>query len=201
MLPKSAQTADLLEVSDARAIRALAHPVRLTILERLHDDATVNATECARVTGESPQACSYHLRALAKWGFVRRAEADDGRETRWGAAARGFRFRSPERASAELDAAASVLRSYVVERDERALDAYFAGERDVDREWVDASFFASATAHVTAEELTEAEHEIQRLLAKYRRPPAERPAGSRRVHFIARAFPRLDEERKETEDE
>jgi hypothetical protein len=153
------------------------------------------------LTGESPQTCSYHLRALARWGFVRRVEAEDGRESRWAAAARGFRFRSPERSSAELDTAANVLRSYVVERDERALDAFFARQRDVEREWVDASFFTSATADVTVEELTEAEHEIQQLLARYRRPPAERPAGSRRVHFIARAFPRLDEERKETNDE
>src|SRR3954451_6663546 len=68
---------------DPRAMRALAHPARLAILERLSTDGPSTATECAEVTGQSPSACSYHLRALAKWGLVEETEGDDRRERRW----------------------------------------------------------------------------------------------------------------------
>jgi DNA-binding transcriptional ArsR family regulator len=64
-------------------MRALAHPARLAILELLHAAGTANATDCARELETSPQAASYHLRMLARCGFVRRAESVDGRENRW----------------------------------------------------------------------------------------------------------------------
>ncbi len=59
-----------LEISDPRALRALAHPARLAILQHLVLDGPATATECAEVAGLSPSACSYHLRALARYGFV-----------------------------------------------------------------------------------------------------------------------------------
>ena len=59
---------------DARAIRALAHPARLAVMDALTGRATITATEAAEVAGLSPSAMSYHLRALAKWGIVREAE-------------------------------------------------------------------------------------------------------------------------------
>ena len=59
-----------LEISDPRALRALAHPARLSILQHLVLDGPATATECAEVAGLSPSACSYHLRALARYGFV-----------------------------------------------------------------------------------------------------------------------------------
>ncbi len=40
--------------------------------------ATV-ATECAQVAGLSPSACSYHLRTLARYGFVEEDRASRGR--------------------------------------------------------------------------------------------------------------------------
>src|SRR5215472_4220467 len=73
---------DQLEVTDPRAMRALAHPVRLDILSALAKGPKT-ATECAEAVGESPQSCSYHLRTLAKYGFVERAEATNGKERPW----------------------------------------------------------------------------------------------------------------------
>src|SRR3954469_4067860 len=74
---------DLPALRDPRALRALAHPARLAILERLSSDGPATATECADVTGQSPSACSYHLRALARWGLVAESEGRDRRERRW----------------------------------------------------------------------------------------------------------------------
>src|SRR4051794_27405311 len=82
-------------VHDPRAMRALAHPARLAILEQLASQGPATATECAETAGVSPSACSYHLRALARWGLVTETEGTDRRERRWRAEGRSvFRARS-----------------------------------------------------------------------------------------------------------
>ena len=57
-------------LSDPRAMRALAHPPRLDLLELLFAEGPLTASECAARVGDSPASCSYHLRQLARWGFV-----------------------------------------------------------------------------------------------------------------------------------
>jgi hypothetical protein len=57
-------------LTDPGAVRALAHPGRYAILERLQLEGPATATECAQVAGLTPSACSYHLRLLARHGFV-----------------------------------------------------------------------------------------------------------------------------------
>ena len=65
-------------ITDARAIRALAHDARQRVIEVLYGEQRPRtATELAALTGLSPSAMSYHLRALEKWGVVERS-ADDG---------------------------------------------------------------------------------------------------------------------------
>ncbi|MGM0928465.1 MAG: ArsR/SmtB family transcription factor [Actinomycetota bacterium] len=83
------EAGDRVNISDARAIRALAHNVRLKVIEELFDtQQPATATELAQRHGLTPSAMSYHLRALEKWGFVKRcANQGDGRERHWQAAA------------------------------------------------------------------------------------------------------------------
>ena len=95
-------------------MRALAHPTRLALLDHLHAVDQATATECAAVVGDSPSSCSYHLRALAKWGFVEEAEGGAGRERPWRATAARIEF-----ASDGLEAA--VLRDELVARQQQRL--------------------------------------------------------------------------------
>jgi DNA-binding transcriptional ArsR family regulator len=177
-------------------MRALAHPARLAILEHLHANGSANATECAREVGGTPQAASYHLRALAKWGLIREAESDDGRESRWELAARSIRFASGDDSPA-FRAAARALGRRVFERDERLIDAYLAAEHDEPREWRAAATFASASVHVTVAELEEIAERLHAVMKEYERPnEAERPEGARRVHVVFRAVPRVEPKRK-----
>src|ERR687885_2295541 len=81
-----------LRLEDPRAMRALAHPTRLALLDHLHSIEQATATECAAVIGESPSALSYHLRALARWGFVEEGEGGVGRERPWRATAARIAF-------------------------------------------------------------------------------------------------------------
>lgn len=69
--------------SDAAALKALTHPLRIRLLGLLRMEGPSTATELAALTGESSASTSYHLRVLAKYAFVAEAEQRDGRERRW----------------------------------------------------------------------------------------------------------------------
>src|SRR5277367_4437548 len=73
------------ELTDPRMMRALAHQARIAIWMHLGMHGPATATECAQIAGLSPSACSYHLRTLARYGFVEegRASSTDGRERPW----------------------------------------------------------------------------------------------------------------------
>jgi DNA-binding transcriptional ArsR family regulator len=75
-------------ITDPLAIRALAHKVRLEVIDEFFSSKRAHtATELAGRFGLTPSAMSYHLRALEKWGYVVRVESSgDGRERYWRAA-------------------------------------------------------------------------------------------------------------------
>src|SRR6266545_3117071 len=55
---------------ETQALHALAHPLRVRILEQLREPAS--AAEVARRLNESRQNLNYHLKELARGGFARR---------------------------------------------------------------------------------------------------------------------------------
>jgi DNA-binding transcriptional ArsR family regulator len=70
--------------TDPTTLRALAHPVRLKLLEVLTGQGPLTATEAAERVGDSPSNCSWHLRQLARHGFVTEAEeGGTGRRRPW----------------------------------------------------------------------------------------------------------------------
>jgi DNA-binding transcriptional ArsR family regulator len=117
------------EITDPKAIRALAHAARLEVISELYStQVSRTATELAAQTGLTPSAMSYHLRALQKWGIVEpAATAGDARERRWRAAGTDFTINSgggvasPEFAvlDLELDAFRRRVDAYAKVRDER----------------------------------------------------------------------------------
>src|ERR1044072_1335256 len=70
-------------ITDPKALRAMAHPLRWQLLEILAGEGTATATQCAQETGESVANCSYHLNLLAKYDYVEKAEGGQGREKPW----------------------------------------------------------------------------------------------------------------------
>ncbi|WP_371603765.1 helix-turn-helix domain-containing protein [Streptomyces sp. NBC_01220] len=73
-----------MRISDPKAIRALAHPLRLDLLELLTAAGPATAAHCGRVLEVSQASCSFHLRQLAKYGFVEDAgPGRDRRERAW----------------------------------------------------------------------------------------------------------------------
>ncbi|MDN5770735.1 MAG: helix-turn-helix domain-containing protein [Microlunatus sp.] len=57
----------VVKINDPRALRALAHEARQRVIEVLYAEQHARtATELAQMTGLTPSAMSYHLRALEK---------------------------------------------------------------------------------------------------------------------------------------
>jgi DNA-binding transcriptional ArsR family regulator len=136
-----------LELRDARAMRALAHPLRIDLL-RVLGGAPKTATECAEATGESPQSCSYHLRTLAKYGFVEPAKAPNGKERPWRKVKSGVSW------SADVDAdAARALSTTFLAHDFRLLQRYVAEPDDA---WPEPMYtqLTLRLSYAEAEELT-----------------------------------------------
>jgi DNA-binding transcriptional ArsR family regulator len=71
------------QVTDVRALRALAHPLRSRLLGQLRLHGPATASGLGRAVGESSGATSYHLRQLAAYGFVEEVEGQGTARERW----------------------------------------------------------------------------------------------------------------------
>ncbi|MET8961507.1 helix-turn-helix domain-containing protein [Streptomyces sp. NPDC004074] len=179
-----------IEITDPKAMRALAHPVRLALLERLQRYGPATATQLSPHVGATPSVTSWHLRHLAGFGLVRDAAAGgDRRERRWEAVARGSRVEVPE--GEEGQSAAHALSRQM-----------FAGAADLPHRWLSETEpeleprwrriagLANTRVVVTAEELAAIEDAMEAVLAPYVvRDPAQRPDGSRDVRLLRYVLP------------
>jgi DNA-binding transcriptional ArsR family regulator len=148
-------------------MRALAHPTRLALLDHLHAVGRATATECAEFVSESPSSCSYHLRALAKWGFVEEADGGAGRERPWRATAARIEFPSdgPE---------ATVLRDELVGRSQQRVRDALRHEHELPARFRRAAQTSSATLELTPAELEELGERFEALLDDLRSRPRRR---------------------------
>ena len=83
MPPDEAPLESAVQVTDVRALRALAHPLRTRLLAHLRLNGPATASRLGRAVGESSGATSYHLRQLATYGFVEEVEGRGSARERW----------------------------------------------------------------------------------------------------------------------
>src|SRR5215813_9030667 len=102
-------------LTDPRALRAYAHPVRMRLIGLLRTEGPLTATRAADLIGESSGTCSFHLRQLAKYGLVEEAEGGTGREKPWRATTTSTAWDTPGDDTPEMAAAASLLSTVVAE--------------------------------------------------------------------------------------
>jgi DNA-binding transcriptional ArsR family regulator len=181
-------------LEDPRAMRALAHPVRLAILDFLRTAGAATATQCAEAVGESPSACSYHLRTLAKWGFVAEAEGDDRRERPWKHVSRRFAWSSETATTPDQLSAGRAILDATLARDNRIVATFLEHEERVATPWRETATFIGATLYMTPEEITELTQQVQRLIEPYTRDqPDQRPDGAGSVRVVFRTVPLIRE--------
>ncbi|WP_033281567.1 ArsR/SmtB family transcription factor [Streptomyces sp. NRRL F-525] len=178
------------EISDPKAMRALAHPVRLAILERLQRHGPATASRLSPHVGATPSVTSWHLRHLAGFGLVRDVEGGtDRRERRWAAVARGFRFEAPE--DEEGRSAARVLSGELfAQAADLPLRWLTDTEPELEPEWTRLAGANNTRIVVTAEELAALQDAFEELIAPYVvRKSDPRPPDGRGVRLLMYALP------------
>lgn len=194
-LPVPGTPGNPVRLTDPRMMRGLAHPARIAILEHLVLDGPMTATQCADLVGLSPSACSYHLRALARYGFAEEdpQSAADGRHRPWRAKFLALSFGEGSGEPAAVRAAGRLLRRSVAAHHERARQRYYERQEAYPDAWQSASGTTYDYVHVTPAELEALRSEVARLVGRYRRlDPAERPEGAGRVDASLEFLPAFD---------
>jgi len=93
-------------------MRALAHPMRVALLEALSREGSLTATQAGDLLGESPANCSFHLRTLAEHGFVEEAPGGSGRQRPWRRVGLRTSFRLDNEEAAAVVAAQTLSRQF-----------------------------------------------------------------------------------------
>ncbi len=150
-----------MEISDPKAIRALAHPLRLDLLDLLVATGPATAAQCGRILGVSQASCSFHLRQLAKYGFVADAEpGSDRRERLW-------RMPDPRIRLPGRDAVTRQFQQVVVERAMQEILDYGSRADQDNPEWQGTGGLIGGVALVSAPEAAEIKAKWKELLEPY----------------------------------
>jgi DNA-binding transcriptional ArsR family regulator len=178
-------------LDDPVALRALAHPLRGNLLAALRFDGPATASMLGRRFGESSGSTSYHLRILARHGFVEDDPDRDGGRERWWRAAHETTTFFPadfmDRERGERESVRALLKR--VARDHaRWLDAWLD---DMDRwpvEWVDATTGVDRLIRLKPEQLKQLSRELEELVERYVALESD-DEDAERVIVIAHTFP------------
>ena len=188
--PLAAPRANVRELTDARAMRALAHPVRLALLDALTIQGPLTATEAAEAIGESPTTCSFHFRQLAKYGFVEEAGRGAGRRRPWRLAQVGLHFTDVHE-DAGTATAAGALAGVMREGHMRRMRAAMEARTRQPRQWQQVTGSSQFLLHVTPQELAQLDQEVTEVLTRHRdriADPARRPGGAEPVEVLLFAY-------------
>ena len=179
---RSPEPATPLRFQNPRAIRALAHPARLAIIDALAAGDELTATQCAELTGLSPSATAYHLKFLERHGLAETAPPrPDRRERPWRAPGRRIQVDLDTSTPAGASASAAVGAAYFDTT--RAIAVEFTeGSPAEPAQWRDAAALSNVDLWLTAEEFQRVAGELEAVLEPYR--GRGRPAGGRRVRVM-----------------
>jgi predicted transcriptional regulator len=196
--PAAAPPADFphLEVRDPKMMRALAHPLRMALIEAIGqaENRTLTATEASELLGESPANCAFHLRTLAKYGFIEEAGGGRGRERPWRMKYRGLGLTPPWQDTETKIAVHAVASVW--------FDRWLARARDrllrmvgYPPAWQEGTLASQMDLYLTAAEAKSLGDAVDGLVTPYlarRDDPSLRPAGSAHYEVMLFGYP-LDE--------
>ncbi|HEY3523142.1 MAG TPA: helix-turn-helix domain-containing protein [Candidatus Limnocylindrales bacterium] len=173
---------------DARSLVALAHPLRVQLRTELRLRGPATATELARRLGESSGSTSYHLRMLARHGFVETEPGrGKGRERWWRAVPEQLLIDTTLAADPTARAPLRILTDELHRRTASDLATWQAESDRWAAEWRDASTDSIYVAHLDAAETAALRDELDAVISGYAGRP-DRP-GARIVEVQVSVFP------------
>jgi DNA-binding transcriptional ArsR family regulator len=185
-----ARSAQRQVITDARAMRALAHPLRVALLEAVRRDGEITATRAAELLGESPGNMSWHLQTLAKYGFVEETGEGRGRSRPWRASSYSRSFETGM-SDPETAAAGEALERTFLERAYGQMREWWSRRLTYPVKWRRAAFMTDSVRYLTAPELAAMMDDIVAVYDRYsdREDQKKRPAGALPVHLYAHGHP------------
>jgi DNA-binding transcriptional ArsR family regulator len=181
---------------DLVALRALAHPLRVEILDTLSTYGCFTACGLAERLGESSGATSYHLRQLEKHGFVREVEGKGTKRERWWERVPGgLNLASAEtiRSPAGRSATNMIFRQMRYSQERMLADFVERGPDELPEEWLDGAVISTMNTRLTPEQMREFVTEVMKLADKYIVPNKNQDVpNSRPIMVNFHAFPVLD---------
>lgn len=146
------------KVTDVRALKAYAHPLRIRLDRALNTAQTATATQLAEMVDEPVSLVSYHLRKLAEYGYIEEAppQGSDGRERWWRPAAEVFDMHwkdfsdDPEGVAAYVGAGHQLVQARM-----QNLLQYIGQQAAWPQEWASSTFGSGRLLKLTHEELQE----------------------------------------------
>jgi DNA-binding transcriptional ArsR family regulator len=186
-----AEEARVYELVDDRAMRILAHPLRMRLLGILRVKGPATATRLAQHVDESSGVTSYHLRKLAEVGLVEEDVERGTRKERWWRALHEITHWS----AADFLGDKAAHQASVAWRREayrfqwRVLEQWLAEESEWDKEWVDAVAASDSALEMTAESLKAMGDEIWAVVERYRNQPAPEGQETRWVFWHQHGVP------------
>ena len=167
-------------VAEPDELAALAHPLRLDLLNHLMSSGPATASQCARAVGDTPSNCSYHLRSLARPGLVEPVDEGDNRERPWRATITGFSFDAGPQTKA--------LAAITLQRDHRLAREYLGRVDDVDPAWREVGGLSTYTLRMTPTELGDLQRQLDALIRPYIAATRGTVDGTELVHLGLNSF-------------
>lgn len=152
-------------ISDPVRIRALAHPVRLELLDYLDDAGKATATQCAAATGESVASCSYHLRMLAKHGYIEQVD-QPGREKPWKVVSHGRSSVIDRNAPGSVHAV-SAMASIFVHRQLDRIQSWLQRAPQLPVDDIDVSTVTTSSFYATHDEIRQFREDLWELARRF----------------------------------
>ncbi|WP_227497018.1 winged helix-turn-helix domain-containing protein [Planctomonas psychrotolerans] len=191
--PEGEQGAD--RVLDRRSLKALAHPLRVKLIDQLWAYGPATASGLAARLGESSGATSYHLRQLERHAFVREVPGKGTNRERWWERVPGgvtIGAPSPESTPAEKLASRLVLQELINGRSQHLQDFIDRGDTELADEWLTASMLSAARIELTSAQADELSLRLRATLDEFITAHSDHDSpGSRAVVVQLNVFPIL----------
>lgn len=178
------------DLNSPARLKALAHPLRMGLLSLLRLEGPGTASSLARKLNETSGATSYHLRQLARHGFIEEDKTiGSGREKWWKASHDITQWSMADfLEDPGVTAVADTMRRQIIRLQTDLLNAYFAKEPEWGRDWVDAAALDDHWIHLTPAGLKALVAAIHELIDEHDLGPNAKTE-TEHVAVLLQAFP------------
>ncbi|MEU5950500.1 helix-turn-helix domain-containing protein [Micromonospora sp. NPDC047465] len=173
---------------DLEALRAVASPTRLEILELLREHRVLTASRCAELLSTTAKSCSYHLHVLARSKLVEQVSTDDRRERPWRLTYDVVETAPP--GEEEFGEATDEVMRVSVNHNHQAVLRFMRSRQQQSAHWQQATTITSRVAMFTPDELKDWAVEVEDLTRRHvARAANSTEPGRRRVRLVVYGFP------------